>query len=131
MESKRNITVDDAPSVLAAADLLAIDNDGLLGANDGERDDALQSIRISMNHFNFLVTYLDRGVQSNFFLIMLLIVVRIHPEVVECKLFLYPLLERCALLKRQRVALRNNRHHVDKLAQLLQHHNIDRLERVA
>ena len=35
------LDVDDAPSVLATADLLAIDNDGLLGTDDGEGDKVL------------------------------------------------------------------------------------------
>lgn len=35
------LDVDDAPTVLAAADLLAADDDGLLGADDGEGDDVL------------------------------------------------------------------------------------------
>ncbi len=35
------LDVDDAPSVLAAADLLAVDNDGLLRPNNGEGHEAL------------------------------------------------------------------------------------------
>ena len=38
--------VDDAPSVLAAANLLAVDDNGLLGANDGEGDQALRSMLV-------------------------------------------------------------------------------------
>lgn len=37
------LTVDDTPTVLATADLLAVYDDGLLGANDGEGENALQS----------------------------------------------------------------------------------------
>jgi hypothetical protein len=33
--------VDDAPAVLASANLLSVDNDGPLAADDGERDDIL------------------------------------------------------------------------------------------
>ena len=36
------LDVDDAPSVLAAADLLAVDDDVLLGANDSEGNEALR-----------------------------------------------------------------------------------------
>ena len=39
------LDVDDAPSVLAAADLLAIDDDALLGANDSEGNVVLVDIR--------------------------------------------------------------------------------------
>ena len=35
------LNIDNTPAVLAAANLLAIDNDGLLRANNGERDKAL------------------------------------------------------------------------------------------
>ncbi|MDA4132869.1 MAG: hypothetical protein OK454_07070 [Thaumarchaeota archaeon] len=35
------LDVDDAPPVLAAADLLTVDDDGLLGADDGEGDKTL------------------------------------------------------------------------------------------
>lgn len=35
------LDVDDAPAVLAAADLLAVDNDGVLGADDCEGDHVL------------------------------------------------------------------------------------------
>lgn len=35
------LDVDHAPAVLAAADLLAVDDDGLLTADDGEGDDLL------------------------------------------------------------------------------------------
>lgn len=35
------LDVDDAPAVLAATDLLAVDNDALFGTDDGEGDEAL------------------------------------------------------------------------------------------
>lgn len=38
------LDVDDAPPVLAAADLLAVDNDGLLGANDGKGNEVLEIV---------------------------------------------------------------------------------------
>lgn len=76
-------------------------------------------------------TYLDRRVQRHLLWVMLLVLVWIHAQVVERKLLLDPLLERGPLLERQAIALRNDGHDVDKLAQLLQHHDVDRLERVA
>lgn len=36
------LDVDDAPPVLATSDLLAVDNDRLLGANDGEGNETLK-----------------------------------------------------------------------------------------
>lgn len=35
------LDVDNTPTVLTAADLLAVDNNGLLAADDGERNDVL------------------------------------------------------------------------------------------
>ena len=49
----------------------------------------------------------------------------------ESKLLLNPILKQLPLLQRQTVRLRNHRNHIHRLAQLLQHHNINRLERVA
>jgi len=37
------LDVDDAPPVLPGGDLLAVDNDGLLGADDGKGDKALRT----------------------------------------------------------------------------------------
>ena len=49
----------------------------------------------------------------------------------ESKLLLDPILEHLALLQGQAVGLGDDRHHVDRLAQLLQHHDVDRLQRMA
>lgn len=38
------LDVDDTPAVLAAANLLAVDNDGLLTADNGEGDNVLQKM---------------------------------------------------------------------------------------
>ena len=38
------LNVDHSPAVLAAPDLLAIDDDGFFASNDGKRDDILNSI---------------------------------------------------------------------------------------
>jgi hypothetical protein len=75
--------------------------------------------------------HLDLGIECDFLLVVLLIVIRIHPQVVEGKLLLYPLLERSALLQRQAVTLCNDWYYIDKLAKLLQHDNINRLEGMA
>jgi hypothetical protein len=36
------LTIDDTPAVLATADLLAVYDNGLFGADDGEGEDALR-----------------------------------------------------------------------------------------
>jgi predicted RNA-binding protein len=50
---------------------------------------------------------------------------------VELELLLYPLLELGTLLEGQAVALGNDRDDIDKLTELLQHNNVDGLQRVA
>ena len=49
----------------------------------------------------------------------------------ERKLLLNPILEHLPLLQRQAIRLRNDRYDIHRLAELLQHHDIDRLECVA
>lgn len=41
------LTVDDAPTVLTTADLLATDNDGLLRSDNGEGDLLLRRLLVS------------------------------------------------------------------------------------
>ena len=48
----------------------------------------------------------------------------------ESEFLLDAILERLSLLESQAIRFRNDRHHVHGLAQLFQHHNVDRLERV-
>ena len=78
-----------------------------------------------------LRTYLDLAVHSRLLAVILLVVVRIHSDVVERKLLLYAVLEHLPLLQSQAITLGNDRHHVHRLAQLLQHHNVNRLQGMA
>lgn len=75
--------------------------------------------------------YLDGRVESNLLLVVLLVVVGVHAQVVESKLLLYPLLEGSTLLQSQAITLGNDGHHVDELAQLLQHNDVNGLQAVA
>lgn len=74
---------------------------------------------------------LDLSVHSSLFRVVLLVLVRVHPDVVEGELLLDAVLELLALLKSERVGLCNDWHNVDGLAQLLEDNNVDRLETVA
>ena len=74
---------------------------------------------------------LDLGVHSSLLRIILLVLVRVHPDVVEGELLLDAVLELLALFKCKRVGLRNDWHDVDGLAQLLENDNVDGLEAVA
>lgn len=86
----------------------------MLGANDSERNDGL-----------------DLGVHSGLLRVVLLVLVGVHPDVVEGKLLLDAVLELLALLKGERVGLGDHWNNVDGLAQLLEDDDIDRLEAVA
>ena len=75
-------------------------------------------------------TYPDLRVERHLFLVVLLIVIRIHAQVMESELLLYPLLESQALLEGQAIRLGNDRNNIDDIAQLLQNDNVNRLESV-
>ena len=127
------LDVDNAPPVLAATDLLAVDDDGLFRADDGEGDEALQEVSMceSGRRRRGTKTNLDLAVDGALLVVKLVIVVRVHLEVVEGKLLLDALLEGLALLEGQGVGLGDDGHDVDNVRQLLQHNNVDGLERVA
>lgn len=77
------------------------------------------------------VTYLDLGVDRTLFIVKLVVVVRVHLEIMERKLLLNTLLESLSLLEGQRVGLGNDGHDIDDIGQLLQDDNINGLERVS
>jgi hypothetical protein len=126
------LDVDGTPAVLAggnvAADLMLADVvlqeesrhhspvnvDGVFGADDSEGNDGL-----------------DLSVHSSLLRVILLVLVRVHPDVVEGELLLDAVLELLALLKRERVGLCDDWNNVDSLAQLLEDNNVDWLETVA
>jgi sugar phosphate isomerase/epimerase len=85
----------------------------VLRADNGERNDRL-----------------DLSVHSSLLRVILLVLVRVHPDVVESELLLDAVLELLALLESEGVGLCNDRHHVDGLAQLLEDDNVNRLEAV-
>lgn len=68
---------------------------------------------------------LDLLIECSLLRIVLFILVRVHANVVEGKLFSDAVLEQLALLKSERVCLRNDWDNVDSLAQLLEYNNVD------
>lgn len=74
---------------------------------------------------------LDLGVHSSFLRVVLLVLVWVHPDVVESELLLDAVLELLTLLKSERVGLGDDWDNVDGLAQLLENDDIDRLQAVA
>jgi len=105
--------VDYTPAVLAATDFFAANDDGFFGADDGEGDDVL-----------------DLGVESKFLLVKLVVVVRVHFQVMKRKFFLYSFLKCTSLLQGKGVRLGDNWHNIDDIRELLQDSDINRLERV-
>lgn len=86
----------------------------MLGTDNSEGDDRL-----------------DLGVHSSLLRVVLLVLVRVHPDVVESELLLNAVLELLALLKSERVGLGDDGNNVDGLAQLLENDDIDGLQAVA
>lgn len=74
--------VDDAPTVLATADLAAVDDDAIFGADDSKRDEVFEV-----------------GVEMTLFFVLLVVIVGVHAEVMEGKFFLDALFEGKALFK--------------------------------
>jgi hypothetical protein len=129
------LDVDHAPAVLATADLLAVDDDGLLTADDGEGDDLLyncqnqkQKEKLGCGEGRGLYLYLNLSVDRALLIIELVIIVGVHLEVVEGELLLNALLEGLALLKGQGVGLGDNGDDVDDVGELLENDDIDGLE---
>lgn len=121
------LDVDHTPAVLPAAHLLAVDDNVLFATDDGERDDVLLPLG-SILRVGLVKPYLDLRIHCPFLIIQLVIVVRVHLEVVERKLLLNALLECLALLQCQGVGLGNHRHNVDNIGQLLKNNNVNRFQ---
>lgn len=108
------LDVDDAPAVLAAAHGSPADDDGVLAADDGEGDHAV-----------------DAGVGGAFLLVLLVVVVGVHAEVVEGEFLLDALFEGHALFQGEGVGLGDYGDDVNHVGELLQHDDVDGLEGVA
>jgi len=108
------LDIDNTPAVLATTNLLSSNDNGLLGADDGEWNEIL-----------------DLSIECNFLVVVLFIIIWIHAKVVESKLFSYPLLESSALLESQTITLGNNGNDVDEFRELLENDNVDWLQAMA
>ena len=125
------LDVDDTPPVLSATDLLAIDDDVLLGSHNGEGDEALLWSATHQESTSESETNLDLPIKSALLLVKLLVIVGEHLEVVESEFLLDALLELLTLLYRQGVSLGNDGHNIDHVRELLQHNNVDWLQRMS
>jgi len=108
------LDVDHTPAVLATPNSTAVNRDGLLTSDDGKR-----------NH------RLDLRVDGGLFVVIVLVVVWVHPDVVESKLLPDPVLECLSLLQSQAVRLGDNRNNVDAFTEFLENDNVDWLQSMA
>jgi hypothetical protein len=100
--------VDDSPPILTSSNLLATNNDCFLASDNCERNDVL-----------------DLSIESTLLVVELVVVVRVHLEIVESELLLYALLEGTSFLKCQRVRFGNDRDNVDNVGKFLQNDDVN------
>jgi hypothetical protein len=120
--------IDDTPAVLTPTDRLAVHDDSLLTSNNGKRNDVLISLDRDTSIRRQGNSYLNAGIYSTFLIVKLIIVVRVHLEVVEGKLLLNSLLERLAFFEGERIGFGDHRHDIDNVGQLLQNDDINRFQ---
>ena len=106
--------IDHTPSVLSTAHRTTVDNDRVLGSNNCKGDQIF-----------------DVGIHGTFFFILLIIVVRVHPQIMEGKFLPDALLEGLALFHRERVGLSDHRNDIDNVCELFEHDNVNRFEAVS
>lgn len=83
-------------------------------------------MRVAQHH----TTDLDLRVECAFLTIKLVVVVRVHLQIVESEFLLYSLLEGHTFLQRQGIGFGYDGHDVDHIRELLQHDNVDRFKPV-
>ena len=110
----RRVCEDNGPSVLSPTHRLAANGDALFTPHNSKRDDRL-----------------DLRIHRRFFGIVLLILIRIHANIVEGKLLLNAVLEQLPLLQRQAVGLSDDGNDVDSFGEFLEHDDVDGFEGVA
>ena len=77
------------------------------------------------------MAYFDLRIHGRFFRVVLLVLVWVHADVVEGEFLLNAVFEQLPLLQGQTIRLRDDWDHIHGLAQLLQHDNINRLQRMS
>ena len=104
------LDIDDAPSVLTAADRAPSHDDVLLRADDGKGDEVFHL-----------------GVGGTFVLVVLVVVVGEHTEVVKGEFFLDARFEGLALFEGEGVGFGDDGDDVDDIGELLEDDDIDGL----
>ena len=118
------LDVNHTPTVLTSANLLAIDDNGLLTSDNGEGNDFLHTRgQLPCPVLSYPIrgviggdiAYLNLSVDRALLIVKLVIIVGVHLEVVERELLLDTLLEGLTLLKGQGVRLGDNGDNVDNI----------------
>lgn len=107
------LDVNYAPTVLSTADLTAVDDNGVLAADDGEGNEVF-NVRI----------------QGAFFVVLLFVVVRVHAQVVEGEFFLYALFEGKAFFEGEGVGFGDHGDDVDDVREFFQDDDVNGFEGV-
>lgn len=89
-----------------------------------------RNLILKLSNSSIIRAYLDLGVDGTLLIIELVIIVRVHLQVVEGEFFLDALFERQALIKSEGIGLGNNWNDIDDIGQLLEDNNIDGLKAV-
>ena len=105
------LDVDHAPAVLAPAHRAAVDDDGFLGADDGEGDQVFDGLG-----------------ELALFVVVLVRVVGEHAQVVEGEFFFDAVFEGLALFQREGVGLGDYGDDVDDVGELFEDDDVDGFE---
>ena len=105
--------IDNSPPVLSSTHRAAAYNDVVLRADNGERDEVL-----------------DGRIHGALFFVLLVVVVWVHAQVVENKLFFDAFFESVAFFECQRVGFGDDRNYIDHIRELFEDYYVDWLEAV-
>lgn len=73
-------------------------------------------------------TYLDLDINRSLLIVELIVIVRVHLQIVESEFLLDPFLEGLAFLEGERIGLSDDRNDVDNVGQLFQDHDVNWFE---
>lgn len=107
--------IDNTPAVLSAANLLTIDNYSSLTANHSKWNNVLLIHQRLIEYTYQRGTDLDLGIDRALLVIELVVIIRVHLQVVKSKLLLDSFLERLTFLESKWIGLGNYRNNIDNI----------------
>ena len=108
------LNVDDTPTILTTSYGASVDNDRILAANDSEWYHGV-----------------DAGVGRPLFFVLLIIIIRVHPQIMKGKFFLNAFFEGHTFFKGEGIGFSDHGDNIDHIRELLQDYDVNRLESVA